>query len=100
MDNGQSHWSQNPGQLANRYHRDFSKVVGFNSLEQLDALLNDPKVSIKDHYHGFHQRNLIVGQVDYLMAFTFSQGEPSDGGTGHTWKNSSCPNKISLNIDN
>lgn len=48
---------------------------------------------------GFFQRNIPVGRVDRLVAFTFGSGDaPADGGTAHTWRHSTATEKIHVSI--
>jgi len=98
VDTGQAHWSTNPGRLINTYHRKFSHRVGINSLGQIDKLRSSNSVMLY-HYSGFHARNIAVGRCDVMYAFSFSTGnKPTDGGTKHTWDNSSCTKKIHISL--
>lgn len=87
IDTGKKDWRVNPGQLANRYHLEFSKDIKQSSLAMITKAIALGAV-IKAH-KGFHARNLQVGKSDYLIAFSYSTTtEPTDGGTLHTWKHS------------
>lgn len=86
VDTGSSDWRVNPGRISNVYHQQFSNAVGRNSLDEL-AIVNTGG----DHVHievfdGFHARNSRVAQSEYVLAFTWGQHEPEDGGTLDTWK--------------
>lgn len=83
------------GNTSNYYHRKFStKVFGdiYNSLEDIDTLVKSEKFHIDIFYYdGFKLRNIQVGKVDAILAFTNSNtGNPKPGGTSHTWCNSSA----------
>jgi hypothetical protein len=39
-------------------------------------------------HQGFHARNSLIAQADYLVAFTWGRAAPVDGGTLDTWKKS------------
>ena len=96
-DDGQSHWSNNPGRLANNYHNKFSEKVGWETLLDIsEAIDNNATIRV---YNGFHQRNVRIGKCDYLIACTFSKsGKPVNGGIFYTWKNAVCKNKIHCRI--
>ena len=92
-DNGSTDWRVNPGKLANEYHKVFSRVIYGNEYETLNQIGSAISKGAKAiYYHGFHARNLMIAQASQLLiAFTLEQGEPTKGGTAHTWKN--CHNK-------
>jgi hypothetical protein len=99
-DNGSSHWTINPGRLANFYHNSFTKKIGFNTLEQLHYVI-EHGAKVHDEFDGFHARNIAIGLAQFLIAFSFSKdAHPTDGGTVHTWKNSTSTNKIHFSIFN
>lgn len=89
------------GGIANWYHGKFSLKMGGkkdSSLVQIQKAITKGAT-----YHagkGFHQRNIDVGCVDYILAYTFGDSlyEPKDGGTNHTWKNSKAGIKIHIPI--
>lgn len=114
-----NNFQTNPGGTSNYYHRLFSKKWAegfepiyknnFNSLEQLhECYLEAHKPGINpsersviwcDNFKGFFDRNLQVGKVDKLIAFTFNKGSiPKDGGTKHTWDNSNAPIKLHFDL--
>lgn len=98
LDNGFYHWSKNPGKTANTYHKQFGKKIGENTLQQIQLALSNGATCI-DTYAGFHDRNKAVGQCQYMLAFSFGEGEsPTDGGTSHTWKLSKCISKLHCSI--
>ena len=85
MDNG-LHWSHNPGALLNQLHAVFGKVCARSPWDDLVAA-QALGARIDTSKTGFLARNLVVAQADYLLAFTFGDGDaPKEGGTAHTWK--------------
>lgn len=110
---GQGHSS--PGQVANHYHRLFSRKVNLSSLRQLQQALDK---GAEVHVHqGFYQRNIQVGRVDCVIALTFGTRDgsyiptqpgwrdPAEaglklGGTSHTWSNSNARVKEHINLHN
>jgi hypothetical protein len=94
VDKGSADWRTNPGYLANACHAKFSKVVHRNTLTEIQEALDRKATAFA--YKGFHQRNVVVGKSQFLLAFTFStSGTPQDGGTLHTWKHS-CSKKTHI----
>lgn len=94
---------KSPGRVANYYHSLFSKQIGIRpcqSLYTLDELITSYKKGFFYSCHdGFHARNLLVGQVDILIAFTWGEGDtPKDGGTAHTWNHSPAPKKVHISL--
>lgn len=96
-DNGKDDWFKNPGKSANRYHVYFRTKTGMNPFNDIKKAINIG-AKIVDKYKGFHARNIEVGKVDYLIAFTFCDKFPTTGGTKFTWNNSKCENKIHFNL--
>lgn len=94
IDNGNFDWRINPGRTANYYHGKFSEVleqtstgIYFDTLSEIDAAIK--KGAIITVNNGFHARNNLVAQSEYLIAFTWSQNNsPTDGGTLDTWNKS------------
>ncbi len=101
------------GSVANYYHKLFSERLGIKSLHEINAAINQG--AIVNSYSGFHERNLEVGKVDALIALTFGSKSGTyinvpelkdgklaglkDGGTLHTYNNSSAGTKIHKNIN-
>ncbi len=89
FDSGNKDWRVNPGWLANRYHRKFSRSVTGDteaSLTQLHQIMQLSKTRVKVG-KGFFDRNSDVAKVERLLALTRSTtGIPNDGGTFDTWK--------------
>ena len=84
LDNGVRDWRKNPGSSANRYHKRFSSALGYNTLSDIQRVAQIGAVLNFDHF-GFHERNKQVAKVDNMLALTWSDSEPQDGGTKHTW---------------
>lgn len=78
------HWSKNAGPSSNRYHKAFSRHMGYNTVDDLAvARAAGARVEV---YSGFHERNAVVARSHYMIAFTWSDSDaPDDGGTKHTW---------------
>ena len=90
------------GNTANYYHEIFSIKMGGtkeSSLIEIQKAIDQGAI-YHENTKGFHARNLQVGDVDYIIAYTFgeSKSEPKDGGTMHTWKNSKALIKIHVPI--
>jgi hypothetical protein len=93
-------WNFDAGRVANLYHAEFTKhlLLSGSLVESLDdidlALEKGAKFTVSD---GFHARNFLVGQCDWLIAFTFGEGAvPKDGGTKHCWDHSPAPKKTHI----
>lgn len=73
------------GIRSNALHSQFERHSGISSLNELDTAIRlGAKTEACD---GFHARNSLVAKSNYMIAFTWSStGEPSDGGTLHTWR--------------
>jgi hypothetical protein len=94
VDNGKSDWKLNPGRIMNNYHKVFSKRMDTFTLDEIETARLMGAV-IKDDYDGFHQRNSQVAASDYLIAFTWGDGDtPKDGGTADTWRKSKSKWKV------
>lgn len=79
-------WKVNPGRLANQCHVAFSKVLGVDTLHEIEKA-RWFGAYVNTGYSGFHDRNKAVANVDYLIAFTWGTGTaPETGGTLDTWK--------------
>jgi hypothetical protein len=78
----------------NELHEAFSKTMGYSSLMDIQtALLLG--ATIDSSKHGFHARNQVVAQSDYLIAYTWGQGVvPKPGGTLNTWNMCKHHNKL------
>jgi DNA helicase II / ATP-dependent DNA helicase PcrA len=101
--------------VANYYHDLFKHKTNIDSLQQIQTVINQTSEVHISIYSSFWKRNLQVGKVDTLMAFTFgphssvnvesdkSWSDPKlagvyPGGTSHTWKNSKAPVKIHYSL--
>ena len=84
LDNGQSGWMANPGRLANKLHTTFANRMGRST--QADFFAAQSRGAILSNRSGFHARNAVVAESQYLIAFTFGPNmEEYRGGTAHTW---------------
>lgn len=101
------------GRIANYYHDNFRFKTHVDSLRDIQRAIDaGAKTTVSQ---GFHARNILVGKVDLLLAYTFGthsslvkQQHPGwkqyqlaglkDGGTAHTWDNSPAPIKLHTNL--
>ena len=76
--------NNNTGNTSNMYHKVFSGVCDINSLEEIsEAISNNCSIRVGK---GFLDRNNYVADCDYMIAFTFNNGDiPAKGGTLDTW---------------
>lgn len=89
------------GNTATYYHKNFSRVLQAAGRQSSFEDLSDADEKGAHFFHddGFYARNLRVGVVDVVIAQTFGRGSvPADGGTAHTWRNSTAPLKIHIPI--
>ena len=74
---------------ANYYHSRFSYVRGTNSMAEIQAAIKKGcEVTFESSmpgYSGMFARNDRVAQADRMLAYTFGEKEPIDGGTRYTW---------------
>lgn len=84
FDTGEFNWRTNPGGTSNYYHSNFSRIIGRNSLLDINkAIEKGAEIVIHD---GFHLRNNPIANCDYMIAFTWSPTNiPAEGGTLDTW---------------
>lgn len=82
-DNGKTSQS-NPGKVANKLHKTFSEQIKEETLVQIETCRHlGAKLEVHD---GFKKRNDSVAKSQYLIAFSWGNGEaPSKGGTLDTW---------------
>lgn len=97
VDTGSSDWRVNPGRISNIYHQQFSNAIGRNSLDELAHVIQDDHVYI-EVFNGFHARNSRVAQSEYILAFTWGQNEPEDGGTLDTWNKAKHAKRTHVNL--
>jgi hypothetical protein len=86
--------SERTAQTANWYHDRFSQRMGRDTRHGLveAELIGARLIPVAG---GFKIRNLEVGKVDLLIAYTWGPGiVPADGGTKHTWDHASAPRKL------
>ena len=84
---------------ANYYHRLFSTKMRGNTLRGISkAIHKGARVVVNPN--GFQARNLQVGDVDSILAFTWGKGpQPKAGGTLHTFQNSQAGLKFHVSLD-
>lgn len=85
--------NQGVGRRANELHEVFAVKVGRSPFTDIArAIEKGARVWVRN---GFKARNLDVGQVDCLLAWTWHSGpDPRPGsGTAHTWANSTAQTK-------
>jgi len=72
------------GEIANKYHAQFSRKINCNSLDELQqAIQMGAQVVVPKG--GFYGRNALIAQSDVILAITFGKKEwIKDGGTAHT----------------
>ena len=81
IDNGSTDRRINPGCSANKLHKQFSTKINEDSLEHLSTA-----ITVGTTHEGFHARNSFVAESDYVLAFTWGNGDvPKEGGTMDTW---------------
>ena len=87
------------GGTANYYHRLFSQKMAGNDTATLHgiqkALLAGAESTIST---GFLARNKLVAKSDVILAFTFGESGPKDGGTKHTWDHARKAKRIHVPI--
>lgn len=84
-DTGVVDWRLNPGGTLNYYHRAFSKSLKKDTLEDIAKSIKKGAI-IDSEYSSFHQRNTIVAKSNIVIAYTWGDDYPIDGGTFDTWK--------------
>ena len=85
-----ANWKTNPGKVSNAYHRQFSEKIKEDTLQEIQmAFYMGATHKVHD---GFKQRNSYVALSEYLIAFTWGEGDvPKNGGTHDTW--TKCKNR-------
>ena len=94
-DNGRESQS-NPGKVANKLHKVFGERIEEDTLQQIEnCKLTGAKFQVHD---GFKKRNDSVALSDYLIAFSWSEGEEptKKGGTKDTWSKAPTGNKLHI----
>ena len=81
------------GRLLNELHQNFSGKLGRSSLADIQQASQRSGATIDTTSRGFFARNIRVGRVDRMIAFSAGAG-----GTAHTWKNSSTPQACKRHI--
>ena len=95
VDNGKESQS-NPGRVANKLHKAFSEKIKENTLQQIESCrLVGGTFQV---HNGFKKRNDSVALSNYLIAFSWSEGEEptKKGGTKDTWNKADTRNKLHI----
>ena len=82
--------------MANKLHKVFGERIEENTLQQIESCkLKGAKFQVHD---GFKKRNDSVALSDYLIAFSWSEGEEptKKGGTKDTWGKAPTGNKLHI----
>lgn len=82
-DNKSKDWKKNSGRVSNHYHSIFGKATSKDSLKEIQQALDNGANTILSK--GFFDKNCKITRASRVIAFTFSETEPSSGGTGFTW---------------
>lgn len=96
--------SSQDGRTANYYHYQFSsKLVstpGMNTFVAIRKALNKG-ARYEEITEGFKARNLLVGDTDILIAYTFGKGgkPKARSGTLHTWNRSTAKKKLHFDLN-
>lgn len=89
-------------EAATYYHKLFSEKMGYNTIDDFkfdSSDIKDNGLIMGSCKGGFKKRNCYVANSKYLIAFTFGDNKPVDGGTLDTWNK--CKNKkIHVNLYN
>jgi hypothetical protein len=88
------------GAYLNTLHKQFSAKMG-SSFDSFDELARIAELGATFDYQGrgFSERNRLVSECDYLIAFTWSDTDtPKQGGTLETWNFSPCRNKVHITL--
>ena len=82
--------------MANKLHKVFGKRIEEDTLQQIESCkLTGAKFQVHD---GFKKRNDSVALSDYLIAFSWSEGEEptKKGGTKDTWSKAPTGSKLHI----
>lgn len=87
-----------PGRIINYYHDLFTMRAGWRSMVMIaEAVRAGAKLVVVP---GFRNRNIPVGDCDWLLAFTFERARfPGGNGTRHCWNNSTARQRLHIPID-
>ena len=104
VDTGSADWRNNPGRIANKHHRNFSRHLGTSSLEELEHVRlmgKEGAMTMDCTSAGFHARNnLVASKAEYMIAFTLAPGDapPRKGGTRYTWNRCKAQKKLHISL--
>jgi hypothetical protein len=85
------------GRIANYYHNLFGAKTNKKSLSEIQQCINKG-IQIDTSNYGFKNRNSMVANSEYIIAFTFDD-VPKSGGTFDTWNKSKSKYKINVNLN-
>jgi hypothetical protein len=91
------------GGTANFYHDKFSKVIGINTIEEIQQAINkgaevtyETEISNKAM---FIRNDKVAKESNAMIAYTYGESnEPADGGTKDTWNKSKYSDKVHVSI--
>ena len=97
-------WFPSKRWLGNYYHDKFISQIrsdlnykDWSSYQEIyDTIKQGAYVEIQK---GFHSRNNFVAKSEYMLAFSWGQDEPNDGGTKYTW-DKGIGKKYHINLNN
>ncbi|XWV26538.1 hypothetical protein QJ857_gp0529 [Tupanvirus soda lake] len=86
------------GRTLNFLHSKCAEKTKCDVFHELYKVVSNPNVKVVVK-RGFFPRNTLISQnCDHLIAFTFGEYAPTDGGTYDTWKKTTHNNKIHFSL--
>ncbi|XWV25276.1 hypothetical protein QJ856_gp0494 [Tupanvirus deep ocean] len=86
------------GRTLNFLHGQCADKTKCDIFGELSQVVSSPNVKVVVK-RGFFARNTLISQnCDHLIAFTFGENAPIDGGTFDTWKKTKHENKIHFSL--
>ncbi len=78
--------STQEGKRLNDLHGAFCDKTGINPWEQIETAIKNKGAKVAVNLGGFKARNTdVANEANTLLAFTFADKVPNDGGTRDTW---------------
>jgi len=92
------------GGTANFYHEKFSKLLGTNTVAEIEAAIaKGADVSYETEISNkamFDRNKKVAAESNSMIAYTYGEGtEPADGGTKNTWDTAKYNEKTHVQID-
>jgi hypothetical protein len=92
------------GGTANFYHEKFSKLLGVNTVAEIEAAIaKGAEVSYEKELSNkamFDRNKKVAAESNSMIAYTYGEGtEPADGGTKNTWDTAKYSDKTHVQID-